>query len=66
MLTSCQISTIIHIRIHIFKTDLRKLGIIRLVFKSDVFLREYTLLKIKVLQDAIEEPFCLNDSTKNL
>ncbi len=24
------------------------------------------LLKIKVLQDAIEEPFCLNGSIKNL
>ncbi len=24
------------------------------------------LLKIKVLHDAIEEPFCLNDSIKNL
>ncbi len=25
-----------------------------------------TLLKIKVLHDAIEEPFCLNGSIKNL
>ncbi len=25
----------------------------------------HTLLKIKVLHDAIEEPFCLNDSIKN-
>ncbi len=26
----------------------------------------YSLLKIKVLHDAIEEPFCLNGSIKNL
>ncbi len=27
---------------------------------------QVTLLKIKVLQDTIEEPFCLNGSIKNL
>ncbi len=29
-------------------------------------LQVYTLLKIKVLHDVIEEPFCLNGSIKNL
>ncbi len=38
-------------------------------WKSDLVLElvtVYALLKIKVLHDAIEEPFCLNGSIKNL
>ncbi len=31
-----------------------------------VLMWEGALLKIKVLHDAIEEPFCLNGSKKNL
>ncbi len=34
--------------------------------KKKTELRDCTLLKIKVLHDTIEEPFCLNGSIKNL
>ncbi len=43
--------------------ELRKVFIYLII--SEVFIG-YTLLKIKVLYDAIEEPFCLNGSTKNI
>ncbi len=36
------------------------------IYKLYYFYFIYTLLKIKVLHDAIEEPFCLNGSIKNL
>ncbi len=34
--------------------------------KTNLPVSRYTLLKIKVLHDAIEETFCLNGSIKNL
>ncbi len=45
-----------------------RLLLIELVYHIDLnsIILYHTLLKIKVLNEAIEEPFCLNGSIKNL